>query len=221
LDAPVRSQLIGNSIDMNCGLSVPPIGDVSSACLINHAQLVHTYNMCESQSAPPQMSSTTDFFTLWYLLPASLCPHNEAIHIMGSVICNLNCKLRICSSLQSYSTDIVHLRLVHLQQSYNLQYRHGSIPTSSSATVAKSPNPLVFAYLRSAAVVKATMQALLNSELRLCSSRSSVASIGFPIYSYTLNHKLCLTIVLHIAVSSVVRSRNMDPNMKPNMGTTW
>jgi hypothetical protein len=203
LDAPVRSQLIGNSIDMNCGLSVPAIGDVSSACLTIHSQLAHTYNMCESQSAPPQMSSTTEFFKSWYIWPASLCSRNEAIHIMGSVVCNLNCKLRICSSQQSYSTDIVHLRLAHLQQSSNVQYKQCSIPNSASATVAKSSDPLVFAYLRtrritryvsqwcfvymqpstlhyiyciiptcaSAAVVKATVQALFNSDLRMCSSR--------------------------------------------------
>jgi hypothetical protein len=60
LDAPVRSQQIDNNINMNCSLSAPPIGVVSSACLIIHSQLAHTYNMCESQSAPPQMSRSSE-----------------------------------------------------------------------------------------------------------------------------------------------------------------
>jgi hypothetical protein len=158
LDAPVRSQLIGNSIDMNWGLSVPAIGDVSSPCLIIHSQLAQNDYMCESQSAPPQMSSTTELFKSWYLLPASLCSHNEAIHIMGSVNCNMIRNLRICSCQKSYSTDIVHFRLAHLQQSSNAQYKHCSIPNGASATFAKTSVPFVFAYLRTRRVTRYVFQ---------------------------------------------------------------
>jgi hypothetical protein len=53
----------------------------------------------------------------WYICIycTPVCAHeNEAMHVMGSVSFNLNCKMRICISQQRYSTDIVHFRLAHL-----------------------------------------------------------------------------------------------------------
>jgi hypothetical protein len=135
LDAPARSQQIGRSINANCSLSAPPIGVMSSACLINHSQFVHTSNMCESLSSPPQRSIPTGFSKSVHLLHGSLSSHTEATYLVRSVICNLICNVCIGSSSQNYSTDIVHFRLTHLQQSSSVHYRHCSIPTSASATV--------------------------------------------------------------------------------------
>jgi hypothetical protein len=104
LDAPVRSQLIGRSINANCSLSALPICVVGSACLIIHSQFVHTSNMCESPIVPPQMSITTEFIQSVYLLHGSVCSHTEATHLVRSVICNLNCNLCICSSRQNAGT---------------------------------------------------------------------------------------------------------------------
>ena len=121
---------------------------MSSACLINHSQFVHTSNMCESPSAPPQMSITTEFIKSLYVLHGSLCSHTEATHLVRSVICNLICNLCICSSRRNYSTDI------------------GTLPTNASAAVIQrtvqalfntdqriwnsrqSVHPSVFAYIR-------------------------------------------------------------------------
>ena len=104
LDAPVRIQPIGRSINASCSLSAPPIGVMSSACLINYSQFAHTSNMCESPSAPPQMSITIEFIQSVYLLHGSVCSHTEATHLVRSVICNLICNLCICSSRQNAGT---------------------------------------------------------------------------------------------------------------------
>jgi hypothetical protein len=138
LDAPVRIQSIGRSINANGSLSAAPIGVMSSACLIIYSQFMHTSNMCGTPSASPQMSIATECIKSVYVLHGGLCSQPEATHLVRSVICNLICNLCICSSRQNYRTDIVHFRLTHLQQSSNVQYRHCSIPTSASATVVKA-----------------------------------------------------------------------------------